>query len=293
MQFRSLILLLMLALLAWANPAHAARSYDNCTGFVTALPAVISTPGTWCLNQNLTTSITSGKAILIAANDVVLDCNDFRIDGLSAGAGTTTWGIVAMSQTHETVRHCNVRGFFRGLYFPATTGGGRHIVENNVFNNNTWNAIDLEGADSVIRRNRIFDTGGTTVSSAATEAVAIVVAYSVDVIGNTISGVMPLSGTNGSPIGISLTSETTANISGNNIHGLVPTGTGTPNGIVFNGASARVSVRDNILASTGAVGSQGIYCLNVSTIRPKDNVIHGFTNGLFECTDAGGNDISP
>src|ERR1700685_3893541 len=104
------VLLFLLAMLAFVQPAHAARSYDNCTGFVTSLPAVISTPGTWCLNQNLSTSTIGGYAIRIAANDVVLDCNDFLVDGLPLGLGTGEYGIFADNQTHATVRHCNVRG---------------------------------------------------------------------------------------------------------------------------------------------------------------------------------------
>ena len=78
-----------LALLAMAGAPHvaqAAESYDSCKGFITSLPVSISTPGTWCLKQDLATSLASGNAVTILANDVTLDCNGFKIDGTAAGA---------------------------------------------------------------------------------------------------------------------------------------------------------------------------------------------------------------
>ena len=76
------------ALLAvYASPALAAESYDNCTGYIESLPASISTQGTWCLRKDLATGMASGNAIEVKANNVVIDCNDFKIGGLAAGAG--------------------------------------------------------------------------------------------------------------------------------------------------------------------------------------------------------------
>ena len=48
-----------------SDPAAAAESYDSCLGFIDALPATITTQGTWCLRQNLDTSATSGNVIEI------------------------------------------------------------------------------------------------------------------------------------------------------------------------------------------------------------------------------------
>src|SRR5687768_7170485 len=88
-------LLLLLLLSAAVSPptARAAASYDNCTGFVTTLPATIATQGVWCLKQDLSTAITSGNAIAITANNVTLDCNGFKLGGLSAGPASTATGI--------------------------------------------------------------------------------------------------------------------------------------------------------------------------------------------------------
>ncbi|HEY0661023.1 MAG TPA: hypothetical protein VGD21_06870 [Lysobacter sp.] len=72
-----------LVLLVHAVPVQAAESYDNCTGFIETLPATISTQGTWCLKHDVGTAITEGNAVTIAANNVTLDCNDFKIGGLA------------------------------------------------------------------------------------------------------------------------------------------------------------------------------------------------------------------
>ena len=46
-----------------SSPAAVAETYNTCTGFIDALPAVITTQGIWCLRQNLDTSATSGNMI--------------------------------------------------------------------------------------------------------------------------------------------------------------------------------------------------------------------------------------
>jgi hypothetical protein len=59
--------LALAALAGGASSASAAGSYDNCVGYIDAVPIVISTPGTWCLRHNLITNATSALAIDIEA----------------------------------------------------------------------------------------------------------------------------------------------------------------------------------------------------------------------------------
>ena len=66
----------------------------------------------WCLRHDLSTSIVSGQAIDIQANNVAIDCNDFKIGGLAAGNGSMAVGIHALTRQNATVRHCNIRGFY-------------------------------------------------------------------------------------------------------------------------------------------------------------------------------------
>src|SRR5688572_11288780 len=84
-----------IALAGHRQLALAARSYDTCTGYVESLPATIGSPGQWCLRRDLSTAQTSGAAITVAANNVTLDCNDFKLGGLSAGLDTLAHGMAA------------------------------------------------------------------------------------------------------------------------------------------------------------------------------------------------------
>src|SRR5437016_13634011 len=85
-----------------SGPTAAAESYDSCFGFIDALPATITTQGTWCLRQNLDTSATSGNMLEIQTNNVTIDCNGFRLRGSGGGASTTTVAILASGRANLT-----------------------------------------------------------------------------------------------------------------------------------------------------------------------------------------------
>ena len=262
-------------------PARAAESYDACTSFITVLPATIASAGTWCLNSHLTTSAVSGTAIKINADNVTIDCNGWRLDGVGAGAATLTTGIGATSRLNATVRNCHVRGFYYGTYI---TGGG-HLIEDNLFEGNTYQGIQVRGDGSIVRRNRVLDTGGSSVTSTA---FAIVTFNSVDIIDNTVSGVL---GSTGSVGGIQTTSNLDASITGNRIRGLAP-GPGASSYGVNNNTSNRLLMRGNEVTGTGLAGSYGLRCSS-SNGRARDNVINGFTTALSVCANDGANVIVP
>ena len=176
--------MLLIGLTAAPVTSHAAQSYDNCTGFITSLPATISTQGTWCLNADLATAITSGTAITVATNNVTIDCNDFRLGGLAAGLGTQANGIRANNRDNLTIRRCNIRGFFYGVW---SDGGSGHLIEDSRFDGNTYVGIFVDANASIIRRNIVRATGGSTLSS---DAFGISTSGSVDVLDNTINGVI-------------------------------------------------------------------------------------------------------
>jgi hypothetical protein len=277
--------LLLLAMLAAPRTAHAAQSYDNCTGTITTLPAVIATSGTWCLKADQSTAIASGNAITINSNDVIVDCNGFKLGGLAAGTGTNAYGVYAASRSHVTVRHCNIRGFHVGVYLF----GGDHAVEDSRFDGNTEFAIIIQGDGSVVRRNRVFDTGGSALAGAW--AFGIDAYDSVDILDNTISGVVAPSGGNGKAFGIYTTNNLSGLIIGNGVRGLVKDGSGTING-VFNQGSNRITMRNNDLVGDGSVNSTALNCLSANG-RAMDNTISGFVTALNVCHDSGGNAILP
>lgn len=279
------LLLLALAVLAAPGATRAAEDYGNCHAFITSLPAIIDTSGTWCMNQNLSIAATSGTAITITADDVTIDCNDFKIDGLAAGTGTQTAGIGANNSSNVTVRHCNLRGFKYAVNLVGTFSG-KHVIEDNRFDGNTFIAIYLEGDGSIIRRNRVFDTGGTTTTINAYGIYGNSTGASMDILDNTVSGVVARTGGNGNAYGIR-TEGATGSVSGNRVRGVVKDGTGEADGIYVNN-SVRVNMRKNEV--TGG-GLYGLVCAS-SNSRAKDNVINGFTTGIINCADDG-NVIKP
>ena len=76
-------LLVLLTLVVTVATARAETV--NCTA-ITSLPAVITVQGIYCFTGNLSTAITTGNAIEIQTNNVVLDLNGFKLGGLAAGA---------------------------------------------------------------------------------------------------------------------------------------------------------------------------------------------------------------
>lgn len=273
-----------LALFApWA--VGAAESYDNCTGFITSVPATIATQGVWCLKQDLATAITSGVAITVNANNVTIDCNDYKLGNLAAGIGTQTSGIGAYSRLNTTVRHCNIRGFKEGVVFGGLSGGG-HLIEDNRFDNNTRMAIGLYGDGSVVRRNRVFDTGQGTGSI---QAFGIYAEGEVDIQENLVAGVAVEAGSNGFTFGIDVHGYT-CRIHGNSVRGVLKDGTGASYAIIVDSSLGRSIVTNNSLIGDGT--GIGISCDNAIN-RAKDNVIAGFATTMTGCGDAGGNDQTP
>lgn len=285
MRFRSIILTLLVVspLAAMPGKGIAAESYDSCKGVITALPATITTPGTWCLKQDLATLLASGSAITVKANDVTLDCNDFKLDGSGAGVSTKTFGIRAVDVSNVTVRHCNVRGFSTGIYISGVNGG--HLVEDNRLDSNTATGIRVDGDGAVVRKNIVLDTGG---SSVVTRSDGIYTRYSVDILDNTVAGVFA---NTGSTNGIYTDSNASGSVSNNRVRGVLRSATGPAAGI-YSANSGRMTLHRNNITGNASASSIGLRCSS-NAGRAKDNVILGFATGLSVCANAGGNDVAP
>jgi parallel beta-helix repeat protein len=250
--------------------AMAARGYDNCAHFIDTVPAPITSQGVYCLRKDLSTSITSGTAIEIKTNNVTIDCNDFKLGGLNAGEASQAAGIRATSRQNVIVRNCNVRGFKTGI---GLSGSG-HLVEDNRLDNNLYVGIDVSGDNSLVRRNRVFDTGGLT---GATEAYGI--RADSNIVENTVAGVFT-DGTATSLAGI-YSSGPGTQVAGNRIRE-------ANTGIRVTGASQSVS--DNSVswaAGGGAYGIQGVSDTGTSCI---ENTVAGYGYPIILCkTDSGNN----
>ena len=70
----------LVAMMAFAGAASAETV--NCTA-ITSVPYTITTPGLYCLTSDLSTAMSSGNAITIQANSVVLELNSHKIGGMA------------------------------------------------------------------------------------------------------------------------------------------------------------------------------------------------------------------
>lgn len=266
--------LLLLAALCAPN-AHAAESYDNCTGNITTLPAVISTQGTWCLKQDVSTAITSGVAITIATNNVILDCNDFKVGGLAAGASTTTTGIQALSRVNAIVRNCSVRGFQIGIQLV----GDGHLIEDNRVEQSTAIGISVFGEGNTVRRNRVVDTGGkpgSSESSGISQGGGSVSITDNIIAGLTVTG----SGDFGFVYGINLASGP-ADVTRNFVSSLVPFGEGTAKGI-WGTSTTPSNLHGNTVMNAVTVAGQGIDGGGNSACR--GNTVSHYATPVSNCT---------
>ena len=286
MRLGTCLLALPLALLA-APASQAAESFDNCKGYITSLPAVISTQGTWCMDKDLATNVGSGTALSITTNNVILDCNDYKLGGLSAGTGSIATGVGAVDRSNITVRNCNIRGFLVGLALDGIVGGG-HVVEGNRFDGNTFVGLRVEGSGSMVRCNLVNDTGGST-ANGVLNAYGLWITGDVDVIDNTITGVSK-STSSGIVNGIAAVDADGATIAGNRLHGLLG-GAGTAIAGIQDYSATRVIYRNNHLAHLTGATATGLLCGSAGSVA-LGNAINSFTTGLSGCTN-GGNTLTP
>jgi len=276
----TLALAALICLLALARPAEAARSYDNCTGFVDSVPAVITTQGTWCLRADLSSALASGNIIQIATNNVTLDCNDFKLGGLAAGPGTLAIGVAITDRLNAVVRNCNIRGFLDGI---SINGGGGHLVENNRFDGNTVAGIRIVNADGTIRGNFVQDTGGSTTSDSYAYGI-IGQNGSVEILDNTIWQVQPLA-TNGIGAGIYTQGQIKSIIGRNRIREARGNGTGADLGIYAQSAGTTI-IHDNVVIGPERASSVGIFCSN-NRATASGNLLSGHVAPIIECANAG------
>lgn len=277
---RLLLLLLLLAACAMVPPdARAADGYDNCTGFIDALPAVIGSQGTWCLRVHLGTSISEGAAITVAANNVTIDCNGFKLGNLAAGRSTRAIGVQAADRRNVTVRHCIIRGFRTGIELLEGEG---YLVEHNTVDHSRSNGVKVEGASSRIYRNQVLSTGGGGQYVRGIWAAA-------DVIENTVSGVAGF-GNHPYSIGMSVWGGN-RRIRGNTVRGMVVDADyGFASGIDTHGRN--MVIADNHVVGPGAQnhGSNGIWSddLNLNTFC-RNNTVTGFQDNYSGCVHLDGN----
>lgn len=223
--------------------------------------------------------MTSGAAITIAANNVTIDCNEFKLGGLAAGPATWTYGVQAGDVLNATLRQCNVRGFYIGIGLEGFGGG--HVIEDNRLDQNVFGGIFVSGDNNLVQRNRVFDTGGKPGNHTA-----FGIRASADIIDNTVAGVHA-----GDAAVFVLGIEVSARghqVRGNHVRGLIP-GTGDATGmqsVTFDATFTgnRVSSEFRVGSGTG-IWANGGFCIG--------NVVSGYATPYGSCSQGADNFPAP
>jgi len=276
---------LLVSSFLWPLGAQAAEDYDSCTGYIDSVPVSIHEQGVWCLRKDLSTAITIGQAIYVGGNNITIDCNGYKLGGLGAGPATQATGIFSYTVTNLSIRRCNIRGFMMGMLVSGQNMGANVVEDNRLEKNTMYGIVVMGGKGTMIRRNVVIDTGGSTWSLG--QAFAIDAGSGVNVIDNTISGVKPLADGSGnaSAYGIFASYNADGVVRGNRVRDLVSKGEGATYGIISSN-SYPTSLRDNDLSGTGAPNSFGLYCYNSSAVA-VGNVVSGFATPVSGCPSTG------
>lgn len=141
-------------------------------GKITAVPFTISSPGVYCVTQKITSNLSSGAAITINANNVLLDLNDFAVGNLGAGNTTVAIGIFAVDRQNIHIRNGVLRGFWAGVALVngtqiglTTSLSSGHIVEGVVADTSYLVGISVQGPYVTVRGNKVMNTQGSNVAN--------------------------------------------------------------------------------------------------------------------------------
>lgn len=126
-----LVLIILTAVFLGSAQTVSAIDINNCS--------VLDTAGeTYVLTQNVDGS-SNTTCMNVTADNVTLDCNGYKIDGVNS---PNTYGVYTISRKNITVKNCNVTDWQSGVYLNFS-------YNSTVFNNNfTGNTYGVEAANS-------------------------------------------------------------------------------------------------------------------------------------------------
>jgi hypothetical protein len=140
--------------LAAAALLLAAPAVQACVP-ITAVPATISAPGTYCLTGDLTHP-GSGTAISIAADHVTLDLGGYSITGSNAGIGVST-----SARNQVLLRNGRLLKFATAV---SAVNPLHFTVEDLHLSGVQFGIAVTNGSYIAVQRNRVFDAGTTGIA---------------------------------------------------------------------------------------------------------------------------------
>ncbi len=130
----------------------------------------------------------AGNLITIQANNVIIDLNGFKLDGLPASAATQATAIFALDRKNITIRNGIIRGFRIGVFLDQDAGtSSGNLLEDLILEQNRFIGAQVEGSGNVIRNNRVENTGPNPVDLAAT-GILVADASNTVIADNVVSG---------------------------------------------------------------------------------------------------------
>lgn len=256
--------------IALAAASHAGAETTQCTA-ITSLPYTISAPGTYCLTGDLTTSISSGTAITIAANSVTLDLNGHKLAG-NAGGATAAYGVYGEHRRYVVIKNGVIRGF---AVAAALAGDNVASVFQDLTTDRNWfGGLLVECTGCVVRHNVVVNTGGTTGFPSSNGIGIYSWGTGNSILENEITSVAKTG--SGIAYGIYVDSANTF-VEGNRI-------AGAEVGVFTNATTGNVLVSDNRFTNMPTAMQY------TGTGKYRDNLTAGVTALAIGGTDAGGND---
>lgn len=265
-------------------------SHANTTDcqVIASVPTVINRSGVYCFNRDLAFRETSGAAIEIRRNNVVVDLNGFRLFGTPA-LGNETVGIKVANKQKVRITNGTIERFRFGIELDR--GIANSVDSVSLDQNRQFGILQrLNGKSLQISNNKISRTGGSTSpepigSGGEIFAIAALIgtdrdtpAFGVSVEGNTVFDVRP-AGDSDVHYGLAMLSEN-ALLKDNFISGRDFTAA-----IILNGEKNNVQKNTVINEMTTGSGIRLQGSLNVYT----DNVALNFSNAFTSGVDGGGN----
>jgi hypothetical protein len=125
------------------------------TQTIDSLPYVIQKPGRYVLVRSLRTDMTSGAAITIEADSVVIDLSGFGLTN-TAGPGTEALGVYGLGRRDVTVRNGTMRGFLTAVKLDE---GALYRAEDLLVVGARLTGLEVCGSETLVLRNRVVDTG--------------------------------------------------------------------------------------------------------------------------------------
>ncbi|MGH8029530.1 MAG: NosD domain-containing protein [Arenimonas sp.] len=291
------ILTRWLAVLALAFAAvPAAHAETTACTVIVSLPAVLDTPGHYCLESDFTQSLAT-TAIQVNADGIVLDCNGHRIRNTNSTSGAT--GIGGYDRKDTIIRNCVVDGFFNDISMlsSADTAGTGNLIEGNTALNARSTAIYVIGSYNRVVRNRVTSVTGNY--NGVAYGIFLYSAQSTGVgnaiVDNIISNFRPSPppGTPCAPSPITFANVRNTEVTGNTVSGIYATTGQYVYAIQSSGATQSVVSGNTVLSAPPLPapldGSQSAGIILFGTLEEHagtactDNIVGHFNNNLSGC----------